>query len=83
MFWVCFCILYDIDNKLGLLKKHGFLHFPTNKMFVVLVGWDQVKQDLFVGCFNIRQERKEKVAIKGLTLNANMDKCVERKNCCC
>jgi len=37
-----------------------------------------VRQDLFIGCFNISQERKEKVATKGLTLNANMDKFVER-----
>jgi len=37
-----------------------------------------VRQDLFVGCFNILQKRKEKVAMKGLALNANMDKCVER-----
>jgi hypothetical protein len=39
IFWVYFCILYDIDNKLGLLKKPSFPHFPINKMFMALVGW--------------------------------------------
>jgi hypothetical protein len=75
--------LYDIDNKSGLLKKLGLPHFPTKKMFVVLVGCGHVKQDSFGGCFNIPQKRKEKVAAKGLTLNANMDKFVERKICFC
>jgi hypothetical protein len=38
-----------------------------------------MKQDPFTRCFNILQKRKEKVAVKGLTLNANMDKFVEGK----
>jgi hypothetical protein len=38
-----------------------------------------MKQDPFVGCFNIFQGRKEKVAIKGLTLNANINKFVKGK----
>ncbi len=42
IFWVYFCILYDIDNKSGLLKKPRFPHFPINKMFVALVGWGQM-----------------------------------------
>jgi hypothetical protein len=42
-----------------------------------------MKQDSFVGCFNIPKERKEEVAIKGLAFNANMDKFIERKKCCC
>jgi hypothetical protein len=38
-----------------------------------------VRQDPFVGCFNIPQKRKEKVAMKGLTFNANMDKFVKKE----
>jgi len=58
IFWVCFCILYDISNKLGLFKKPGFPHLPANKMFVVLVGWGQVRHDPFGGCFNIPKKNK-------------------------
>jgi hypothetical protein len=75
--------LYDIDNKSRLLKKLDFPHFPTNKMFVILVGWGQVRQDPFGGCFNIPQKIKIKVAMKGWTFNANMDKFVKRKFCFC
>jgi hypothetical protein len=81
--WVYFYILCDNNNKLGLFKKQSFPHFPTNKMFVVLVGWGQVKYDPFAIRFNILQERIIKFVIKGLTLNANMDKFVERKICYC
>jgi hypothetical protein len=38
-----------------------------------------MRQDPFVGCFNILQGRKEKVAIKGLTLNANGNEFVKGK----
>ncbi len=62
IFWVYFCILYDIDNKLGLFKKLGFIHFPINKMFMALMGWGPMKHDLFARCFNIPQKRKEKLA---------------------
>jgi hypothetical protein len=39
-----------------------------------------VKQDLFVGCFNTFQGKKEKVAIKGLTLNTNINRFVKGEN---
>jgi len=52
-------------------------------MFVILVGWGQVRQDPFGGCFNIPQKIKIKVAMKGWTFNANMDKFVKRKICFC
>ncbi len=81
--WVYFCILCDINSKLGSLKKPSFPHFPTNKMFVVLVGWCKVRQDSFAIYFNILQEIIVKFVIKGLTLNANMDKFVKMKNCYC
>lgn len=39
-----------------------------------------MKQDPFVGCFNTLQGKKEKVAIKGLTLNTNINRFVKGKS---
>jgi hypothetical protein len=54
-----------------------FSHFPTNKVFVVLVGRGHVSQDPFAKYFNIFPRRRGKLQVKdGPLIKTNISKSI-------